>query len=629
MSSPPPIDPYSALGISKDADLSTIRSAHRKLVLKFHPDRIKDEAERVKGREEFQKVQQAYELLSDPAKRSRYDDKVRLAELRKEALGRDLPVRSAAHPTRPSQFSTAREYKDGHYYEERAPKGAAFFDEDDRFQEEPYRSSARRTENFERKTSGAYTEKRSPGWKAGGISIDITLKLQKQAALAKEKIKEKESRAAAAKRKDQDRRREVSEKHTSRRAHVEEYSSSDSDTATYANVHRKPTMAPLISESAPRRSRSNQPRRKVSQYSDDDDDDWIRDKHQSLHASARDYISKAAPDRPRVMYRQDSSHSYFEPRDDRPSTRRSGSDREERHKERDRPQSSGGKGPAYPEVEVPEIRRKMPSMPTATSAPANFKIPEDRREAPQPHRSTTTQAVRDHRKEVPAFSRSQTMPSSGSTRRSDNAPSRGSNLKHAETQDSGYGSSSPATPDMNGTSPPKYVSATATRYQIVDEAQEFSSGHRTILVDPDDSHRRTRSPIRVQRPNSLSTSGRRPSRAAAAYTPRSPVEILPARPSISRHESSRPSVTTRDSHHVPKAKPTLWGEVPSDDHEIIYKTRASTEPMASPRLRGQDGNLSPVSSRRSREAARDYDPVFIHGSDSRHPGMGHRKASVY
>jgi curved DNA-binding protein CbpA len=628
MSSPPPIDPYSALGISKDADLSTIRSAHRKLVLKFHPDRIKDEAERVKGREEFQKVQQAYELLSDPAKRSRYDDKLRLAELRKEALGRDLPARSAAYPTRPPQFSTAREFRDGHYYEERVPKGAAFFDEDDRFPEEPPRPSVRKTETFERKPSAGYTEKKSSGWKAGGISIDIHMKMQKQAANAREKVKEKGGRAAAEKSRDQNRRREASEKHTSRRAHVEEYSSSDSDTVTYANVNRKATKAPPLSSSAPRRSRSNQPRRKVSQYSDDDDDDWSRDKHQVLHASAREYISKAAPDRPRVMHRQDSSHSYFEPRDDRAYARRSASDREDRHKERDRPHSSGSRGPTYPDVEVPDFRRKVPSMPTATSAPANFKIPDDRRDAPQPHRSTTTQGVRDQRKEVPAFPRSHTMPSGGSARRSDNAPSRGSNLKHAEPQDSGYGSSSPATPDMNGTSPPKYVSATATRYQIVDEAEEFS-GHRTILVDTEDSHRRTRSPIREQRPI-LSTSSKRPSRAATAYTPRS-VEVLPVRPSASRHESSRAAAPVRDPQRVTRVKPSLYGEVSSDDHENVYKTRVSSEPMASPRLRAQDGNHSPVSGRRTREAGRDYDhyPGSNYGSELRHPGMGSRRPSVY
>ncbi len=243
MSSPPPIDPYLALGISKDADVCAIRSAHRKLVLRFHPDRIKDEAERIKGSEEFQKVQQAYELLIDPAKRSRYDDKVRLAELRKEAFGREPPVRSSTYPSQPSQFSAAREYRDGHYYEERVPRGAAFFDDEDRFREEPPRASAKKAENYERKPSGGYAEKKTAGWKASGISIDIALKMQKKAALAKEKTKEKDFRAATAKSRDQDRRRDASDKHNDRKAYVEDDSSSDSDTATYVSVNRKAAQA--------------------------------------------------------------------------------------------------------------------------------------------------------------------------------------------------------------------------------------------------------------------------------------------------------------------------------------------------------------------------------------------------
>ena len=96
MSSPIPPDPYLALGVAKDADISAIRSSHRKLVLKLHPDRIKDEAEKLRGKDEFQKVQQAYELLSDPDKRSRYDDRIKLAALRKEAMTRDSPMRSAS-----------------------------------------------------------------------------------------------------------------------------------------------------------------------------------------------------------------------------------------------------------------------------------------------------------------------------------------------------------------------------------------------------------------------------------------------------------------------------------------------------------------------------------------------------
>ncbi len=411
MSSPPPIDPYLALGISKDADLSTIRGAHRKLVLKFHPDRIKNEAERIRGREEFQKVQQAYELLSDPAKRSRYDDKVRLAELRKEALGRELPLRTASYPSRPPQFSAAREYRDGHYYEERVPMGAAFFeDEENRYREEPPRASVRKGESYERKTSGPYIEKKSTGWKAGGISIDIAMKMQKKAATAKAKIRERDVRAATAKSRDQERKRDASDKHNSRRAYVEEGSSSDSDTATYASVNYKAAKASPAS-STPRRSKSDQTRRKESKYSDDEDD-WSQDKHQDLHASARDYIQKSSLDRPRQLYRQDSSHSYFEPRDERSYARRSGSDRDDRRTERERPTLSRSRRPSYSEVEVPkDLRsRKMPAMPTAKSAPANIKIPDERRDAPQPHRATTMQGVRDHRKEVPPM-----MPRSIST----------------------------------------------------------------------------------------------------------------------------------------------------------------------------------------------------------------------
>jgi curved DNA-binding protein CbpA len=627
MASPPPIDPYLALGISKDADLSTIRSAHRKLVLKFHPDRIKDEAERIRGREEFQKVQQAYELLSDPAKRSRYDDKVRLAELRKEALGRELPVRATSYPTRPPQFSTAREYRDGHYYEERVPMYPAFFeDEDNRFREEPTRVSARKGDTYERKTSGAYTVKKSTGGKVGGISIDIQMKMQKKAASAKEKVKERDARAATAKNRDQERRRVASDKHNSRRAYVENDSSSDSDTATYASVNRKAAKAPSTSFT-PRRSKSDQPRRRETKYNDDEDD-WSQDKHQDLHASARDYIQKSAAERPRQLYRQDSSHSYFEPRDERSYARRSGSDRDDRRTERERPKSSRVRRPSYSEAEIPrDMRsRKMPAMSTAKSAPANIKIPDDRRDAPQPHRATTLQAVRDHRKEIPPMMpRSNTMPSAGAVRRSEKAPSRGSNLKHAETQDSGYSSASPATPDMNGTSPPKYAPATATRYQIVDEAEEHC-GHRTILVEPEDSSRRTRSPSREQHRPTLSTSGIRskPSRAATAYTPRSPVEVAPMRPSPSRHESIRPSAQPRDLPHLSRSgsawsdrKQHLYREISPDEHESGYKHRSATEKVASPRMRPQDPDFGAYSQRGSREAGRD---------DDDYPGSNYRSS---
>lgn len=77
-------DPYKILGVPKDAQIAEIRSAHRKLVLKCHPDKVQDPELKALKQDEFQKVQQAYEILSDEKERARYDDTVQLAELRRQ-----------------------------------------------------------------------------------------------------------------------------------------------------------------------------------------------------------------------------------------------------------------------------------------------------------------------------------------------------------------------------------------------------------------------------------------------------------------------------------------------------------------------------------------------------------------
>ena len=86
-----PPDPYLTLGVSKDAKLPEIRSAHRKLVLKCHPDKVQDAALKAEKQDEFQQVQQAYEILSDDAQRLKYDEQVKLFELRLE-MGRGVPT---------------------------------------------------------------------------------------------------------------------------------------------------------------------------------------------------------------------------------------------------------------------------------------------------------------------------------------------------------------------------------------------------------------------------------------------------------------------------------------------------------------------------------------------------------
>lgn len=79
-----PDDPYAALGVSQNAQVPEIRSAHRKLVLKCHPDKVSDPALKAVKQEEFQRVQKAYELLSDENERQKYDDMVRANELERE-----------------------------------------------------------------------------------------------------------------------------------------------------------------------------------------------------------------------------------------------------------------------------------------------------------------------------------------------------------------------------------------------------------------------------------------------------------------------------------------------------------------------------------------------------------------
>ncbi len=63
-------DYYEVLGVSKDADESAIKKAYRKLAIKFHPDKNPGDKE---AEEKFKEAAEAYEILSDKDKRSRYD----------------------------------------------------------------------------------------------------------------------------------------------------------------------------------------------------------------------------------------------------------------------------------------------------------------------------------------------------------------------------------------------------------------------------------------------------------------------------------------------------------------------------------------------------------------------------
>ena len=68
-------DYYKVLGVAKSASTSEIQKAYRKLARKYHPDLFadKEDKEREHAKQQFQKVQQAYDVLSDEKKRQMYD----------------------------------------------------------------------------------------------------------------------------------------------------------------------------------------------------------------------------------------------------------------------------------------------------------------------------------------------------------------------------------------------------------------------------------------------------------------------------------------------------------------------------------------------------------------------------
>lgn len=535
-SSPPTFDPYAVLGVGKDATLAEIKAAHRRLVLKCHPDKVKDESQREAAQDEFQRVQQAYELLSDETQRARYDQKARLAELRKEAMEKNGGAGASPYSPKGSGSSSTREYRDGRVYEERVPADAGSFEDDEPVMEEAQPSSRKHDDGGKRQRSKATSTEKTSSEKKKSKSIFDNFR-----AAARDSSKSAHSDRTSsdrAKHRTKDRKRESSDKHERAAPYPEtEHELSDSD----ASYHIKRSTEPKKPhDTSSRRTKSDSSRRTEStRYHDDDYSDGWESKHEYLHTTARDYILRSRGSAPveidrraHVSHSPSHSREYIE-RVEPEVPRRSGRSRSSR------PSSSGREGrSSYEHLDSHSppmsYHHKVPSMPTATSAPSGIKIPP---KPPQPTRASTMPYVRSKRdtlgRSEPALFNIVPGPV-------DSAPPRPSKFRTPERHDSGY--SSPGTPEMHQSgSPPK--SSTSTRYKIVDEPE-------TILIEPElpsHRHQRSSSPVRQERQSI-------PIRPAAKLTRTSTTYAFPAEP-LGRHDPAHPPAARKSP-----TRP-LFGEV--------------------------------------------------------------------
>ncbi|GAQ44319.1 hypothetical protein AtubIFM55763_011460 [Aspergillus tubingensis] len=523
MAAAPDIDPYEVLGVARDAALSDIKSAHRKLVLKCHPDKIKDESLRSKAQDEFQKVQQAYETLSDETRRAKYDAKARLAELRRQMHEQGVPVNGTSAYATP-RASAPREYRNGRYYEERTPADAATYSDDDLQFSEESRSTSRKYDEYKKRYSSKPPSEKKKS-KSEGPST--------RAARDMARDNSRTTHSSRAKYRTRERQRDAYEKYERAVPYSDsedDGGASDSSASSTVYVKIKRPSERRNREASSRKSRpADLPRRHTSTRYDDEYTDEYESRHESkhdkLHTTAKDYIERSKGSvpieidrRPQTSRSPPRNHGYESADPESSSSRHSG---RTKRPSKESVRTSSSRNGSYEKLgsQARSYEVKVPSMPTAATSPS-VKIPSSVRPSLQPSRSAS--AAQTH-------SRPRGMSRENPLHNMVHEASRTAKLR-TDKYDSGY--SSPGTPEMaTGESPPK-----STRYKIVTEPDTVLREPSIPLPQKSPRYARGGSPPRQERPMP------KPPVRSSTYT--YPTEHMryesAARPSVSRHSSSRP-----------------------------------------------------------------------------------------
>ena len=514
MSSPLPPDPYLALGVPKNAPAGTIKTQYRKLVLKFHPDKVQDESQKQAAADQFHKIQTAYEIIGDEERRKRYDAQVELAQLRKDVMNerqggggsmRGSPgVRTAAYkmPTERSGAFYARgpeRTRDtSPAYEERRPSYAgAYPGAGDYFDFTP-RGGSRKDAEYDRPKRSSPREEKEK-------------RAAKEAREAEERVKaraqkERSRRSARDMRRDRDNKASPV---------VEEDDFSDTEDYFPQSRKRGERDDPEELRRAADRYRDQARREKEAAQRGHYDHDERTRKLYSQYDEAREYMGKTRlrpqdePEarRPSPVRASSNKVEYLKRSDGRtPVMVRRGSSRREREAP-SRRASDWERARSGDEYDVAPPRRP-PILSQSKSSPADIRIPTDK------PRSQSMQEGIKLDKEPPRVKRADSMPiphdastrERDAQRRRDNVPIKGSSLRQTEHTE---GLPTPAaTPEYTAapsTSPPKTNPYRYNQEYADDNEFPTPDGYRTEVRHPSANAaatkpRYTRSPERMPEP---------------------------------------------------------------------------------------------------------------------------------
>ncbi|QIW96112.1 hypothetical protein AMS68_001630 [Peltaster fructicola] len=518
-------DPYLALGLTKDATAAAIKTAYRKLVLKHHPDKVQDEAQKQTAADLFHKVQSAWEKIGDEEKRSRYDAKAHLDSLRKEAE-RDRQFTGArfsdmrqppyhAAETRSHQTPRDMDRAGGYRTEEIRPQGAG-----DYFGE--HRSSERRDYDSQPERS-----RRTPP------RDDRRSKMTRQDSKQSDKEAERQRQREKVRLSTKATARDRDYKYSSYNSRPEVESGSDSD--QYASQRRRSSKEDdhRTHERTFERRRSEDTGRydERLQRQTDGVKEYIdrmsrRQQSDPLRRTSPSRVSS----RDNTEYIKDSSGRpvQFRRGSGRPKTSRDDVDTSRRA--RREAERSGG--------ESDDHIRRPPGLSQAKSAPNDIYLPYDK------PRANSAQLSSEQMRDFIAgpMKRADSMPMQGSRRDETHKPPRSSHLRQTQFSD-----------DYDVRKPSSTYPSPSSRSPKKEYADDFEKATPDgyVIETREPSRRMTRSPEPIR--EKTRTSSRQvppPINTRYVYTDQGVEPLSSSRPKLSREGSSR-----KDSY--------LFGEVPS------------------------------------------------------------------